>query len=147
MQGLAQLQLSVGWLSLLLKIRVRQKSLIDLSHFFCFVLLDCIEEVAKLVKLSILGRLVRIVQHKRQRGKVKNILFGCFTRFLNAVEQLVLVGQALVPVEVVHDAALATLAQEVEVDLRADRTPLEVEDRRRVLDLLPPLSGINHSLN
>ena len=74
-------------------------------------------------------------------------MFGGFTRFLHAVEQLVLVGQALVSVEVVHDTALATLAQEVEVDLRADRTPLEVEDRRRVLDLLPPLSGVHHSLN
>ena len=74
-------------------------------------------------------------------------MFGGFTRFLHAVEQLVLVGQALVSVEVVHDTALATLAQEVEVDLRTNRTPLEVEDRRRVLYLLPPLSGVHHSLN
>lgn len=51
------------------------------------------------------------------------------------------------PVEVVDDTALATLAQEVKVDLRADRTPLEVEDRRCVLDLLPPLPGVHHSLN
>lgn len=55
--GLTQLQLSVGWLSLLLEIRVRQKCLIDLSHLLGFVLLDRIEKVAELVKLSILGRL------------------------------------------------------------------------------------------
>lgn len=147
MQSLCQLELPVCWLSLLLEVWVCQQSLIHLRDLFGLMFLNRIEKVTKLVKLPILSRLVRIVEHEGRRGIVEYILFISFTCFLNAVKQLVLIRKTLVPVEVIHDAALTALAQEVKVDLGAERAPLEIENCRCVLDLLPPLPRFHHAFD
>lgn len=108
--------------------------------------LDHVEVVGELIELM-LAKWRAQVEDKRYGDGVEDVLMQVFAQFGHGFNQVVLRRDQGMVLEVIYQILLPVLPKEVELNLAGRRSPLEVVQRLRGLDLRPTRPSVHHAFH